>query len=340
MALVKLFFCHSSKDKPFVRELISLLPEAIRSWIDENELHAGQSIKDILRTAIESSDFVVAVLSHDSIRSDWVKYELKTAMENESTKDRILPIVIDDMLDVPHFIRERKYLHLHDRSQGQVNEISKQLLDGVVFFAVEADPMIPLFREQSDMLRIVAPVRAGGLAPIIGPELHGLVPKKIQAIYQKIYGMEAKEQPPGWLLSLMHASTGLLRAHESAEQAIAGAWLVEHRKSLIDQCFLIGYYAMFLHRIIVGINIDDGKEYDADEILKVFNEIVKEIPRSEVVEDVWNLGIHWIAVVRDVLIKKGILPDDEYTEKILIRSMFNGMTMSRAVERIASKIDL
>ena len=340
--IMRLFFCHSSKDKPFVRELIDLLPEVVRSWVDENELHAGQSIKDILRTAIESSDFVVAILSSDSIRSDWVKYELKTAMKNESTRDRILPIVIDDTLDrIPGFIRGRKYLYLHDRSQGQVKEISKQLLESVVFFVVENDPMISLFREQSDMLRIVAPVRAGRAASTIGPELHELVPKKIRAIYQKIYGIETKEQPPWWLVSLTITSAESLRAYGSEEQAMIAAWLVEHRKSLIDQCFLIGYYAMSLRRGIVGIKIDDGKEYDAGEICKVFDEIVKDFDEivkenPEVDEAVWNLGVHWVSIIYGVLVEKGILPSDEYVEKALIKSMCNGMIMSRAVERIAS----
>lgn len=335
---MRLFFCHSSKDKPFVRELINLLPEVIRPWVDENELHAGQSIKAILRTAIESSNFVVAILSRDSIRSDWVKYELKTAVKSESTKDRILPIVIDDTLDcIPDFIRGRRYLYLHDRSQSQVNEISKQLLEDIVFFLVEEDPMILLFREQSDMLRIFAPKEAGGSAPIIGPVLHELVPKKIRAMYQKTYGIEAEGQPPEWLVLLINTSAAFLRTHESAEEAMTGAWLVEHRKSLIDQCFLIGYYAMFLRRSPDERKIDDEKEYDAGEICKVFDEIVREIPRSEVDEAVWNLGVHWIGIICDALIKKDVLPNDGHnTERTLIRSMFNGMTMSRAVERIAS----
>ena len=345
---MRIFFSYSWKDRFFVRKLTDLLPEAIRPWVDENELHAGQPIKDELRAAIKKSDFVVAILSRDSICSGWVDFELKTAMEKESTKNRILPIVIDDNISIPDFIRGRKCLYLRDRSQGQINKISEQLLESIVNFVIEGDSVTSLFREQPDVFRNVIPAKFGEPAPTIGPKLHDLLLKKIQAIYQKMYsGIKTKEHPPEWLMKSMSTSADLLRSHASAEQAR----LLDRHGNLINQCFLIGYYAMFLRRSIVGIEVDDGEEYDANEVPKVFGEMVQHLhlqivkyPRSGVDKAIRNLGVRWVGAICDALIEKGILPNERVfcqimkrrkQKNILVKSMFHGMAMSRAVEWIA-----
>lgn len=44
--MVSVFLSHSSKDKPFVRELASFLESdgQIRAWLDEHEIAPGQNI--------------------------------------------------------------------------------------------------------------------------------------------------------------------------------------------------------------------------------------------------------------------------------------------------------
>jgi len=46
---MKIFFSHSSRDKPLVREIQKSLPEHIKSWIDEKELLIGDDLKDSIK---------------------------------------------------------------------------------------------------------------------------------------------------------------------------------------------------------------------------------------------------------------------------------------------------
>jgi len=78
---MKIFFSHSSRDKPLVREIRSYLPPHIRAWIDEDDLLVGEDLEQSIKSAITSTaDFLVIFIGADSIRSHWVKRELDWAL--------------------------------------------------------------------------------------------------------------------------------------------------------------------------------------------------------------------------------------------------------------------
>src|SRR5579864_8126739 len=95
---MRVFFSHSSKHKPLVREVIHYLPDHVRPWIDEKELLIGEPIGRSIRDAIEvGTDFVVLFVDLSSATSAWVKKELEWALEYEHRLGRpfVVPVVLD-----------------------------------------------------------------------------------------------------------------------------------------------------------------------------------------------------------------------------------------------------
>lgn len=136
LEMPKLFLSHSSADKIFVRKLSeSLIKNEIKVWIDENEILVGDSIKNKLEDAISDTDYLLFVISNNSVKSDWVKYELHSFL-NKYNSERLLPIVLDDSFkkipDVLNKIKSLKYLDFSNKSNWNKNveEIVKKVRGG------------------------------------------------------------------------------------------------------------------------------------------------------------------------------------------------------------------
>lgn len=105
------FLSHSSKDNAFTRKLAERLRDAgVRVWLDEAEINIGDSLLTKISAAIESTDFVAVIISHNSVQSNWVQTELQMAMSRElaDKKVRVLPIVIEPC-ELPMFLRDKLY---------------------------------------------------------------------------------------------------------------------------------------------------------------------------------------------------------------------------------------
>jgi hypothetical protein len=92
---MKVFVSHSSADKKFVRKLKDDLNENdIQTWVDEDELHLGDSLSEKLDSALEDSSHFLIVLSEASIKSDWVQYELEKALRHKKSNllQKIIPV--------------------------------------------------------------------------------------------------------------------------------------------------------------------------------------------------------------------------------------------------------
>lgn len=105
------FLSHSSKDKPFVRALARKLASyRIHVWLDEAELHIGDSLIEKISSVIDEIDLVLAVISENSVSSSWVREELHLAMSDQiaGRRVKILPIRKDGA-PLPRFLRGRLY---------------------------------------------------------------------------------------------------------------------------------------------------------------------------------------------------------------------------------------
>ena len=106
-----IFLSHNSKDKFFVRNLSDHLRSyGVRVWLAEAEISVGDSLTQKIGEAIEETDYVGVVLSHNSINSEWVQRELQIALQKEirGKKIVVLPILIETV-EIPPFLKDKLY---------------------------------------------------------------------------------------------------------------------------------------------------------------------------------------------------------------------------------------
>lgn len=80
---LRVFLCHSSDDKPAVRELYEqLVKEGFDPWLDEEKLLPGQNWKREISKAVREADAVLVCLSQSSIsKRGYIQKEIKVALE-------------------------------------------------------------------------------------------------------------------------------------------------------------------------------------------------------------------------------------------------------------------
>lgn len=89
---VKLFICHASEDKDFVRPLVETLKQDFHIWYDEYELTMGDSLLRKINDGLKYCDFGIVVLSQAFFQKNWPRRELEALFELEQTMKKILPI--------------------------------------------------------------------------------------------------------------------------------------------------------------------------------------------------------------------------------------------------------
>jgi TIR domain-containing protein len=94
------FLCHASEDKQHVvRPLNDALRAAgISCWLDEAEIHWGDSIVSKVNDGLRDSRFVIVVLSVTFLKKPWPRRELASAVSDESSSGhvRVLPLLVGD----------------------------------------------------------------------------------------------------------------------------------------------------------------------------------------------------------------------------------------------------
>jgi tetratricopeptide (TPR) repeat protein len=103
---LRVFLCHSSDDKPLVRNLYNRLnSDGIDSWLDEENLLPGEEWEQEIIKAVRSSDIVIVCLSQRSInKRGYVQKEIKLALDvaDEQPEGAIflIPVKLEEC-DVP-----------------------------------------------------------------------------------------------------------------------------------------------------------------------------------------------------------------------------------------------
>ena len=130
----KIFISHSSIDKSFAKRLINELSQDsnVKFWIDENEILVGDDIQKNITKSLKQSDYLFLIISENSIKSDWVKFELSQFI-GFANGENIIPIVISkgqnfsEPLD--NQVRRLKYLDFSDNTNWNRNiyELKKLL---------------------------------------------------------------------------------------------------------------------------------------------------------------------------------------------------------------------
>lgn len=113
-----LFLSHNHADKPFVRRLaIDLGAQSIDYWLDDAEIKFGDSLIQKIRSGIDDVDYLVAILSPNSVNSPWVEKELDVAMTQEINNRRVkvIPLLLRHC-ELPGFLLGKFYADFTDPS--------------------------------------------------------------------------------------------------------------------------------------------------------------------------------------------------------------------------------
>ena len=82
-------------------------------WRDEGELRVGDSIVERVTAALDEIDFVVALVSADSVMSPWCQKEVSLAMTGEIAQRgvKVLPVRIDGV-EMPPSLKDKLYIEV------------------------------------------------------------------------------------------------------------------------------------------------------------------------------------------------------------------------------------
>jgi len=102
---LRVFLCHSSADKPAVRELYQKLRAEpwIDPWLDEEELFPGMDWNMEIEKAIEATDVILVCLSNNSITKEgYVQKEITKALDFADYKPEgtlfIIPVRLEECI--------------------------------------------------------------------------------------------------------------------------------------------------------------------------------------------------------------------------------------------------
>jgi len=139
-----LFISYSHADGDFINELeLHLIGEGVRFWRDVHGMKAGRMEKQIDK-AIRQNPIVLLVLSENSLASDWVEHEVRTArqLEKEMDRDMLCPIALDDGWKSSRWpkrimeqIMEYNILDFSSwREESKFEGVFRKLIDGLELF--------------------------------------------------------------------------------------------------------------------------------------------------------------------------------------------------------------
>ena len=120
---LKVFLCHSSGDKPIVRELYHQLKAEgwIDPWLDEMKLLPGQEWDIEIEKAVEAADIVLVCLSNHSVdKEGYVQKELRFVLNLADEKPEgsifVIPLRLDGCV-VPRRLRHWQWVDYFPESQ-------------------------------------------------------------------------------------------------------------------------------------------------------------------------------------------------------------------------------
>lgn len=121
----KIFVSYSTHDL----EQVNLLQQQLAStpltvFVAEHSVLPGQELPNEIANAIQECDLFVVLWSENARDSDWVSQEIGRA---SALKKTILPLVLNEGLDLPGFISKLKYIPVFrepDWALSQAREVA------------------------------------------------------------------------------------------------------------------------------------------------------------------------------------------------------------------------
>jgi hypothetical protein len=123
---LRVFLCHSSQDKPIVRELYQRLNAEgwIDPWLDEEKLLPGQDWGLEIEKAVEVVDAVIVCLSNNSVTKEgYIQRELKFVLDIAQEKPEgvifLIPVRLDECI-IPRRLKSWQYTDYYPAGNREI----------------------------------------------------------------------------------------------------------------------------------------------------------------------------------------------------------------------------
>jgi hypothetical protein len=121
----KIFLSYARSDYPYAHKLVEHLKQhGVSGWMDSADISSGGAVASKVRSAIQDSHAMVVLVSPESLRSNWVNFEVGAGMALDIP---IIPIVVQGEgveNDLPEQLRGMRHLDARNRP---VIEVAKEL---------------------------------------------------------------------------------------------------------------------------------------------------------------------------------------------------------------------
>jgi hypothetical protein len=126
----KVFLSHTKADKEFVRRLAKDLKEyGFPVWLDEWELRVGDSLVGEIEKGIDTSAWMIIVLSPAALKSEWVLKELRAGLVRETERGKVFVLpALYAKVELPPFLRDKFYADFTDSYEDGLRLIRDRLV--------------------------------------------------------------------------------------------------------------------------------------------------------------------------------------------------------------------
>lgn len=124
----KVFLSYATEDRDIATRIAKALEaRGVNVWYDL-AVQVDHSLIHRISELISASDYLLVLISHHTKKSDWVMYELATAVKKELTaRDiTILPILIDDA-EIPGFLHTYQYFDCRSEVERGIERLVDQI---------------------------------------------------------------------------------------------------------------------------------------------------------------------------------------------------------------------
>ncbi len=127
--MARLFISYATANRSFVVRLAdSLRALEHHVCLDVHTITAGQGIPQRVAKEVETADYLLAVLSKESVVSSWMEHEWYAKYWEEVTSRRttVIPVLLEDCV-VPFFLRPKRYADFRSNYYQGLAELERSL---------------------------------------------------------------------------------------------------------------------------------------------------------------------------------------------------------------------
>lgn len=124
----RIYVSYTTADNKVAEDLVRVLSrEGMHVRHDPKAIHAGDSIREAIHSAIDSADVMIVLFSSATEHSKWQELELRYALEHEK---RIIPVLLEKVT-LPELVQDLRYIDFARNRE----EVVRELLDAVEYQA-------------------------------------------------------------------------------------------------------------------------------------------------------------------------------------------------------------